>query len=342
MGAQQKVLLTFDYELFQGQRSGSVQRCMLQPTDRILEILKRHRAKAIFFVDMLYVCRLKGATITSAAAKGDFEKIESQLVRAAEEGHYIFNHLHPHWLDAQYNEARNEWTLTDDSKYCFESLTETDRARVFEMTMGLLNEILGKASKKHAPEGYRAGGLYIQPFSSFKKYFDQYGIRSDFSVLRNATGKLEHGNFGFDFSTVTKNVYRFANDITQNDPNGSYTEYAMKFVDIPFVYRIMNSLHYRLFAKSESYKRYGDGVSTSNKISMSQKKALASTETFAVEMLNAVKMPLYLKEAQQNGYLHLLSHPKLVSDYNLQVFDKLLSKLGKNNVEFDFKKFEVQ
>ena len=58
-------------------------------------------------------------------------------------------------------------------------------------------------------------------------------------------------------------------------------------------------------------------------------------------MLNHIKLPLYLKEAQQNNYLHLLSHPKLVSNYNLQVFDKLLGKLeAMKNVEFDFKKFD--
>ena len=87
---------------------------------------------------------------------------------------------------------------------------------------------------------------------------------------------------------------------------------------------------------------HGDGISTSNKIYSTAKNKFSSTETFSVEMLNEIKLPLYLKEAKQNNYLHLLSHPKLVSDYNLQQFDNLLKKLiALGNTEFDFKKFEL-
>ena len=45
----------------------------------------------------------------------------------AEGGHYVFNHIHPHWVDAVYDEQKNEWTLLNDSKYAFESLTEQER-----------------------------------------------------------------------------------------------------------------------------------------------------------------------------------------------------------------------
>ncbi len=342
MVEQKKILVTFDCELFLGKRSGSVANCMFLPTVKVLDLLKRHKVTAIFFVDMLYLCRLKEAAGKFSKAKNDFDLIERQLIEMAEQGHYVFNHLHPHWLDAIYDETKNEWLLADASKYAFESLTETERENVFETTMKLLNEILNKASRKFTPNGYRAGGLYIQPFTSFKKYFEKHGIENDFSILINAIGESYSGAGNFNFSGIEKNIYSFNDEVDIEEKNGTFKEYAMRFVEIPIASRLLNSVFYRLYSKNKNHQRHGDGISTSNKIYSSTKKRFASTETFAVEMLNEIKLPLYLKEAERNNYLHLLSHPKLVSDYNLHVFDKLLGKLkAMKNVEFNFKKFDL-
>ncbi len=127
MAFTKNVLLTFDYELFQGKRSGSVENCMLLPTEKILSLLKKHKATAIFFIDMLYLCRLKELEGKSAKAKRDFELIEQQIIEIAKNGHYVFNHLHPHWLDAVYDKEKNDWTLTNDSKYSFQSLRKRSR-----------------------------------------------------------------------------------------------------------------------------------------------------------------------------------------------------------------------
>ena len=157
----------------------------------------------------------------------------------------------------------------------------------------------------------------------------------------NAVGESYSGAGNFNFSGIEKNIYRFNSEVAIEDVNGAFTEYAMRFIEIPIVYRLLNSAFYRLFSKSKNHLRHGDGVSTSNKIYSSTNKRFTSTETFSVEMLNDIKISLYLKEATQNNYLHLLSHPKLVSDYNLQTFGKLLGKLtAMENVEFDFKKFD--
>ncbi len=341
MGVKQGILLTFDYELFQGKRSGSVENCMIRPTDKILALLAKHKAKSVFFIDMMYLCRLKEMAAKYETAKKDFNRVEAQLIDIANQGHYVFNHLHPHWLDAEYNAEANEWTLLNDSKYAFDSLSEQERDYVFDTTMALLNEILSKAKTKQKPDGYRAGGLYIQPFPIFKKHFDKHGITSEFSVLMNATGKLSNGHSSFDFSGVRKSIYNFGNEVATEDAQGQYTEYAMPLIDIPFHYKVMNSLFFRLFASSANHKRYGDGLSTANTIRPAANGRASSNETFSVEMLNQVKLPLYIKAANETNYLPLLSHPKLVSDYNLKMFDELLYKLRKgDNVEFDFKKFE--
>ncbi|MBK7667512.1 MAG: hypothetical protein IPJ32_09355 [Sphingobacteriaceae bacterium] len=50
------LLFTFDYELFLGKRSGTVENCILKPTDKILELFSKYKVtKAIFFVDTTYL-----------------------------------------------------------------------------------------------------------------------------------------------------------------------------------------------------------------------------------------------------------------------------------------------
>lgn len=336
------ILLTFDYELFQGVRSGTVVNCMLNPTRRILELLERHHTTSIFFIDMMFLVRLREAADKFLKAKNDFELIEKQIIRMAEQGHYVFNHLHPHWLDAVYDAENNQWQLTDTSKYAFPALSEQQQIQVFESSMKLLNEILAKAKQKLPTDGFRAGGLYIQPFSVFKNHFDKHGIKYDFSVLIGATGSLENKTGSFDFSGVEKSVYPFWNDITIENKTGDYMEYALRIAYVPFRFRLLNSLFYRLYSKKKNHQRYGDGVATQNKIYFPPLGTLSSSETFSVEMLNTVKIPLYLSELRRTSYLHLLSHPKLVSGYNLEVFDTLLKKIrALGPVEFDFKKFSL-
>src|SRR5436190_3939263 len=120
------------------------------------------------------------------------------------------------------------------SKYSFLSLGESDRAKVFETTMKLLNEILLKSSKYFQPDGFRAGGLYIQPFSVFKPYFEKHGIRYEFSVLRGATGELKDKTNAFNFSGVKKDIYQFSDKVEEENANGVFTEFALRFVEVPF------------------------------------------------------------------------------------------------------------
>lgn len=342
MNHKNNLLLTFDYELFQGKKSGTVMNCLLKPTAKILEILKAHNATAVFFIDMMYLCRLKEAAREHVKAKTDFDLIEQQIVQMAENGHYVFNHIHPHWLDATYNSDKNNWELTNTSKYSFVSLNETERTYVFDSTMNLLTETLQKAVRNKQADGFRAGGLYIQPFSIFKTHFQKHKIQFDFSVLIGAKGALEDNANAFDFSKAKRNMYRFSEEVEIENRNGAYTEYALRFAEITFFPRILNSFFYRLTNNSAARQKFGDGSSTHNQIIVPNAGKFSAMETFSIEMLNEVKFFIYLKELRQNNYLHIISHPKLVSENSLQLFNKLLQKISiADKTEFDFKQFKV-
>ena len=53
------LLFTFDYELFLGLRTGIVQECMIDPTEKLISLFEDFNVKAVFFVDTTCLIRLK-------------------------------------------------------------------------------------------------------------------------------------------------------------------------------------------------------------------------------------------------------------------------------------------
>ena len=71
-----RLLSTFDYELFLGPASGSVDRCLLEPTQKLLDLFDRFQLPhAIFFVDSTYLLRLEEVAATHEAAATIFNAL---------------------------------------------------------------------------------------------------------------------------------------------------------------------------------------------------------------------------------------------------------------------------
>ncbi|MBL0049995.1 MAG: hypothetical protein IPP32_18075 [Bacteroidetes bacterium] len=158
MSPKKNLLFTFDYELFLGERSGSVAKCMIEPTNKLISIFDRHKIHAaIFFVDTTYLIRLKEMSKSSLAAKEDFDNISAQLQLLIQKKHYVFPHIHPHWLDAEYNKGSNSWSLSNIAKYRFHAISEAERTSLFDQSINILEAIIQPIQPNYALDGYRAG-----------------------------------------------------------------------------------------------------------------------------------------------------------------------------------------
>lgn len=339
---KKNILLTFDYELFLGKKSGTVENCLLKPTNQLLEILEKRKAKAIFFIDTTYLQRLISISKTNKEAKNDFEKITKQLVRMAREGHYLYHHLHPHWLDAIYLEKLNQWSLEKTDKFVFHSLREQEKDDLFKFSNIFLSSIYKDAEKEIPSDGYRAGGLYIEPFRSIAPFFEKYGINYEFSVV---SGEKKEGDlYYYDFTNSPRNrIYNFEKKIAEEELNGIYVEYPISMLRIKGLTKIINGIYYRFMLSNIKNKPFGDGLSVGNEINKKPKKTLKKYYSFniamSVELLNPFLLPLYKKMIKQNSFIHFLSHPKLISTCSLVSLDKMLQFcMRKYDVEFDFKK----
>lgn len=327
------LLITFDYELFLGKRSGSVENCLIRPTELILEVLKKHNQKSLFFIDTTYLLRLSEIKGEYQKAATDYDKICKQLIALAKEGHWLFHHLHPHWLDAHYLPETNEWDLTNNQRFVFSSISEAEREKIFSFSDSFLNQIYQEACVNRTPNGFRAGGLFIEPFGDFIPYFKKFNISNEFSVVPNT----QRGDypFAYDFCEVPVNrAYNFNEKINQENNNGCFKEYPITQIKISGIAKLMNSIHYRLKVNKSEYKVYGDGNSVSKNINQKKSKRkvnhlLNMKIPASIEFLNPVNVSLYHSFMKKNNYFHLLSHPKLLTPVSISVFDAFLKKSAK-------------
>ena len=183
MKDKKKIIFSFDYELFLGRKSGTAEECLIAPTEKIHQILNSYEIKGIFFIDTAYLLFLKEVSLRDPLAERDLGLIFSQLRELVKGGHYIFPHLHPHWMDALYLPNTREWELNNLSKYRFHSLDFGQRQQLFNASVGIINEIASPVNSGYLINAYRAGGWSIEPFDDFRPFFDKFGIKYDFSVL---------------------------------------------------------------------------------------------------------------------------------------------------------------
>ena len=330
MLSKKKLLLTFDYELFLGARSGTVDNCIIIPTKKVLEILEFHKiTSAIFFVDTTYLITLKNNS--NENCRVDFQKIEKQIKEIKSSGHYVFPHLHPHWLDAKYLSENNQWDLSDTKKYSFSALTKNEQQHIFSQSIKILEDIIGPQKDW----GYRAGGWCIQPFSDFKPFFEEYKIWYEFSVLKGYSCASDFQNFNF-MKAPDKKFYKFSDDVLIEDEKGQFTQMPISNIKRSLITKILNNVFIKFLYK-KGIANYGDGLSTSS-ASVKESK-IGNSEMASIELLTIINITDYIKKVEKMDFLHFISHPKMLNPHNLNCLDVFLKKvLSKHELITDFKK----
>jgi hypothetical protein len=309
-----------------------VENCLIKPSNILLNILSKHKLQGIFFVDTVYLMRMRELSKEFQIIKEDFQKINYQLVEIIEKGHSVFHHIHPHWLDAKYKPEINQWELSDTSKLTFEKISKKERDIIMTFSDDFLNNIHLKANSERNPNGYRAGGLFIEPFEHIKPYFEKLNIKYEFSVLPGTKRKDEICEY--DFRDVpTNRSYSFTDSLSKEEKKGCFTEFPISSIEIKNLNKIFNGLYYRLFKSSERLKCYGDGESISsdiNKSGSSDKSSfLKMIIPASVEILNPALLSIYKSHIRNNDYFHLLSHPKLLTPESLIQLEKLFKFINK-------------
>ena len=312
-----KIYLTLDYELFYG-KSGSPQKCILEPTDRLTQICDKHGARCVFFVDAGYLEKLRFYAAQFPQLNRDREQVIAHIRQLSRAGHDIQLHVHPHWEGTVYDGG--QW-IFDLSRYRLETFSDEAALDIFERYITAITDITQKPVS-----AFRAGGWCIQPFAKFRAAFDRFNITVDSTVY--AGGRNSKASEWYDFTGAPDlDCWRFQTDPCQSDANGTFIEYPIAS------YRLPPTFFWRLaltkVMKLKSHRSFGDGTPSSN--SPGQLTRLLTTYSTSVVSIDGYKSSFLMKaykkvKRSKRNHFVVIGHPKALSEYSLAKLDLFLSK----------------
>lgn len=322
-----KIYLTLDYELFLGDKVGTVDNCLIKPTERLIGILNKYDAKATFFVDAAYLYRLCELKSDEQGLSADYDKIVQQLKWLVKNGHDMQLHIHPQWYNASYIEGK--WQLTA-TYYKLSDLSEQDAYSLFRRSKDLLESITEKPVM-----AYRAGGYSIQTFQGVSRLFKEAGILVDSSALSKK--KSPDGPQVYDYSRVAPgDIYRFNEDIATKEENGMFYELPITTCRQGFLSALKGTVEYHL-TSTEIKRKYGDGQPV--KGSSQKKKGIVAQLITDGKQWHPATIDnggshnlwnIYRKNYKANVFV-IIGHPKNLSEYSLHNLEVFLKQKDLNN-----------
>lgn len=333
------LILTIDYELFFGNRTGNVEKCMIEPTYELSKALDINNSKMTVFWDILHYYRLMELENRDAKLKEERKLIDEQISYLISNGNDIQLHLHPHWLDAQY--LNGEWVFNYEH-FNIHSLSEEENPNDIRTILGCLSiskQLIENEIKKYNPDykvtTFRAGGYLIEPFVKLKKAFEYNNIYFDSSVLPRMN-KTDSVN-AYDFRNYpSDNFYNFEDSPATSIRDGRFTEFPVTTIRIPVYRNIIFSL-IRYFKYSDlECGRLGTG--SANKSNSDNKSFLSKVLT----LLTEPKLTAFTTDgnfAERFNYMFnkiennssMILHPKLLNQHTLNI---LKDKLINNEIKF--------
>src|SRR6266851_10500179 len=186
--------LTHDWEL-RGDGSGDIEQIQFAPMRRLLEIYAKFDARTTFLPDLMQQLRFRRLEAKRPELKITADSWDEHVREAFRQGHDIQLHLHPQWLNAQY-EDRN-WRLNGDW-----SILNYDREAAAAMLADgkqYLENLLQPIDSSYRCVAFRAGALAAAPSNHLLKSLASLGIQLDVSIaggliVRNQNLQLDYRN----------------------------------------------------------------------------------------------------------------------------------------------------
>lgn len=325
-----RLLLTLDYELFLGHRSGSVDWCLLEPTRRCLDAVRGNGVRFTVFVDAAYLWALQRYSDEYACLADDYSKIKNQLRSMHEDGHDIQLHIHPQWYFSTFDGL--QWHI-DAEHYKLTDIEPVEMRRLFEESKTILDGIIGKKTV-----AFRAGGFSAQPTSMLADLFERNGLTVDASVC---PGEFYDSKFQqYDYRRVAETgLYHFDADICQPVADGRFLEVPFSMVrkSPAFQWRLLFVRLLTKFVKSGRHSNYGDGLSVAtSKAAIIHRLTHYCSNIATIDGYKIVYLKKAIKECARRGdaSMCILGHPKLATPFSVAKLPEVCAYASKMGHEF--------
>lgn len=319
-----KILMTLDYELFLGKRTGTVAKCLMEPMDAFLRLGEEYGLRYTLFVDASYLYMLDKLGSKYSNLSDDLDLIKKELLRIQNKGHEIQLHIHPQWYYSTYDGTA--WKL-DETHYKFSDMPINDAVKYIVDSKSLLDDIIG-----HKTTAFRAGGFSAQPTWLLTGIFDAAGIKADASVCPGTWYESPQQKYDYRICT-DKSLYRFTDDICTEEPHGRYTEIPISMFPLsPLFYW---KLIWSRIVKSRKHQRFGDGDSV--KTTYASILDRLTEKTWAMGTIDGLKISFLKNVMSYNrkkgrDLLCVLGHPKLATPYSINELGNFCKSVAKDDV----------
>ena len=336
-----QIICTIDYELFFGEKEGSVNSCMIKPTELLADIVGTYDSNMTVFWDILHYWKLKKFEAVFPQVKEDAGRIEEQIIKLANLGHDIQLHLHPHWLNTNYDGRKWQFNLEDYRLHC---LTQSNNKENIKSIAGcvregkeLIEKIIQKSIYNSQVNTFRAGGYCIQPFDQLSDVFRENGIFIDSSACFGI--KLINGQHSYDFTGIPQKLkYRFNNDINIEDPEGMFIEFPIGSIRVSG-YKILYWAFLRR-AKYKNLRSFSESYNTEKTANKMTHKRVTVSHAIT-KSLKIIKGPNYIMLTPDNFFREkfdyliknapdgsvMILHPKYLNQQTIDLLEKHL-KVG--------------
>jgi len=311
------ILITLDYELFFGSQTGSVERCIISPTEQLLRIAEKYHCRFSFFVDSGYLIKLQELSHKHPQLKKDYEYVIVQLKKIAASGHDIQLHIHPHWEDCSYDGS--QWIM-NVKRYKLSDFSKEHAADIIKKHTAILKEI--RANKISV---YRAGGWCAQPWTYFSDALKAEGIIADSSVFPG--GYNRDDNYNYDFrSAPIKSNWKFSDNPAKENINGDFIEFPISSLQISPVF------FWKLFVLGRlnpaDHKPMGDGFPVAHRSDKFKLLTRNHIKPVSVDGYFASLLNKALKNSEKKNFTELviMGHPKAFTRYSLKKLEDFIQQ----------------
>jgi hypothetical protein len=169
--------LTHDWEL-RGDGSGDIEDIQFAPLRRLVEIYAKFGARTTILPDLMQQITFRGLEDKHSELKPLADSWDEQVRDAIRGGHDIQLHLHPQWLNAEYQDGR--WQLHGDW-----SILNYDRDSAYAMLargQAYLENLLQPIDSSYRCLAFRAGALAAAPSDHLFKSLVSLEIKLDVSI----------------------------------------------------------------------------------------------------------------------------------------------------------------
>ncbi|MCR9278947.1 MAG: hypothetical protein NXH85_13325 [Pseudomonadaceae bacterium] len=319
------LLVGVDYELFFGRNHGSIEHCLIEPTDALIDILETHGMFLSLFVDAGYLLAL--SRHRGEKAQRDHATVARQLESLSKRGHEVQLHVHPHWQDSEFD--GETWAI-NTQRYRLHDFSASEQ-------VSLVAEYKTHLQSFSANEitTYRAGGWCMQPFDELAAALAAAEITVDSTVF--AGGVSEDRQRGFDFSNAPIDaLWRFDSDPLKPVQQGKFLEIPIGSIDVGPTFFWRSQIAQRL-NKAEHASLGDGGALRADWQYYFNRLTQRSIAPASIDGSKAMLLPEIERQRARRGdqFLNLMGHPKALSRYSLSQLDAFLKQHKFQGVGFN-------